>query len=60
MTKALENNEFQINAEKIKNFLTLCKLRVNSLIVFTAVIGMFLSYTWDGPLGYPYFQALLE
>ena len=41
MTKALENNEFQINAEKIKNFLTLCKLRVNSLIVFTAVIGMF-------------------
>ena len=43
MTKALENNEFQINAEKIKNFLTLCKLRVNSLIVFTAVIGMFLS-----------------
>ena len=40
MTKALENNEFQINAEKIKNFLTLCKLRVNSLIVFTAVIGM--------------------
>jgi protoheme IX farnesyltransferase len=51
MTKALENNEFQINAEKIKNFLTLCKLRVNSLIVFTAVIGMFLSTTgmvpWD-------------
>ena len=43
MTKALENNEFQINAEKIKNFLTLCKLRVNSLIVFPAVIGMFLS-----------------
>ena len=43
MTKALENNEFQLNAEKIKNFLTLCKLRVNSLIVFTAVIGMFLS-----------------
>ena len=51
MTKALENNEFQINAEKIKNFLTLCKLRVNSLIVFTAVIGMFLStpgmVAWD-------------
>ena len=51
MTKALENNEFQINAEKIKNFLTLCKLRVNSLIVFTAVIGMFLSthgmVPWD-------------
>ena len=51
MTKALENNEFQINAEKIKNFLTLCKLRVNSLIVFTAVIGMFLStpgmVQWD-------------
>ena len=51
MTKALENNEFQINAEKIKNFLTLCKLRVNSLIVFTAVIGMFLStpgmVRWD-------------
>ena len=51
MTKALENNKFQINAEKIKNFLTLCKLRVNSLIVFTAVIGMFLStpgmVPWD-------------
>ena len=51
MTKALESNEFQINAEKIKNFLTLCKLRVNSLIVFTAVIGMFLStpgmVPWD-------------
>ena len=51
MTKALENNEFQINAEKIKNFLTLCKLRVNSLIVFTAVIVMFLStpgmVPWD-------------
>ena len=51
MTKALENNEFQINAEKIKNFLTLCKLRVNSLIVFTAIIGMFLStpgmVPWD-------------
>ena len=51
MTKALENNEYQINAEKIKNFLTLCKLRVNSLIVFTAVIGMFLStpgmVPWD-------------
>lgn len=51
MTKALENNEFQINAEKIKNFLSLCKLRVNSLIVFTAVIGMFLStpgmVPWD-------------
>ena len=51
MTKALENNEFQLNAEKIKNFLTLCKLRVNSLIVFTAVIGMFLStpgmVPWD-------------
>ena len=51
MTKALENNEFQINAEKIKNFLTLCKLRVISLIVFTAVIGMFLStpgmVPWD-------------
>jgi protoheme IX farnesyltransferase len=51
MTKALENNELQINAEKIKNFLTLCKLRVNSLIVFTAVIGMFLStpgmVPWD-------------
>ena len=49
MTKALENNEFQINAEKIKNFLTLCKLRVNSLIVFTAVIGMFLSTPWMVP-----------
>jgi len=51
MTKALENKEFQINAEKVKNFLTLCKLRVNSLIVFTAVIGMFLStpgmVPWD-------------
>ena len=51
MTKALENNEFQINSEKIKNFLTLCKLRVNSLIVFTAIIGMFLStpgmVPWD-------------
>ena len=51
MNKAFENNEFQINAEKIKNFLTLCKLRVNSLIVFTAVIGMFLStpgmVPWD-------------
>ena len=51
MTKTLENKEFQINAEKVKNFLTLCKLRVNSLIVFTAVIGMFLStpgmVPWD-------------
>lgn len=27
----------------LKNFLVLCKLRVNSLIVFTAVIGMFLA-----------------
>lgn len=27
----------------LKNFLILCKLRVNSLIVFTAVIGMFLA-----------------
>jgi heme o synthase len=51
MTKALENKAFQINSEKIKSFLTLCKLRVNSLIVFTAVIGMFLStpemVPWD-------------
>ena len=51
MTKALENKAFQISAEKIKSFLTLCKLRVNSLIVFTAVIGMFLStpgmVPWD-------------
>ena len=51
MTKAVENKAFQISAEKIKSFLTLCKLRVNSLIVFTAVIGMFLStpgmVPWD-------------
>ena len=51
MTKALEKKAFQTNAEKIKSFLTLCKLRVNSLIVFTAVIGMFLStpgmVPWD-------------
>ena len=51
MTKTLENRSFQINGQKIKSFLTLCKLRVNSLIVFTAVIGMFLStpgmVPWD-------------
>ena len=51
MTKTLENKEFKINAGKIKSFLTLCKLRVNTLIVFTAVIGMFLStpgmVPWD-------------
>ena len=51
MTKTLENRSFQINGKKIKSFLILCKLRVNSLIVFTAVIGMFLStpgmVPWD-------------
>ena len=51
MTKTLENRSFQINGNKIKSFLILCKLRVNSLIVFTAVIGMFLStpgmVPWD-------------
>ncbi|MDC0931735.1 heme o synthase [Methylophilaceae bacterium] len=51
MTKTLENRIFQINGKKIKSFLILCKLRVNSLIVFTAVIGMFLStpgmVPWD-------------
>ena len=51
MTKTLENRSFQINGKKIKSFLILCKLRVNLLIVFTAVIGMFLStpgmVPWD-------------
>jgi protoheme IX farnesyltransferase len=51
MTKTLENKSFQINGKKIKSFLILCKLRVNLLIVFTAVIGMFLStpgmVPWD-------------
>ena len=51
MTKTLENRSFQINGKKIQSFLILCKLRVNSLIVFTAVIGMFLStpgmVPWD-------------
>jgi len=43
MARVIENKNFQINGKKLKNFLTLCKVRVNSLIVFTAVIGMFLS-----------------
>ena len=51
MARVIENKTFQINGKKIKSFLTLCKLRVNSLIVFTAVIGMFLStpgmVPWD-------------
>ena len=51
MNKTLENKAFQINSEKIKSFLTLCKLRVNSLIVFTAVIGMFLSTPGMVPWG---------
>jgi len=43
MARVIENKNFEINGKKLKNFLTLCKVRVNSLIVFTAVIGMFLS-----------------
>jgi heme o synthase len=31
-------------AQTLKQFIGLCKLRVNSLIVFTAVIGMMLAY----------------
>ena len=36
--------------ENLKSFFALCKPRVNSLIVFTAVIGMFLSTPGMVPL----------
>ena len=42
MMKAIfSRNHYSANG--LKNFITLCKPRVNALIVFTAVIGMFLS-----------------
>ena len=40
--KAIFNRNYY-SASGLKNFITLCKPRVNALIVFTAVIGMFLS-----------------
>ena len=42
MIKAIFNKNYY-SADGLKNFITLCKPRVNALIVFTAVIGMFLS-----------------
>ena len=42
MIKAIFNRNYY-SATGLKNFITLCKPRVNALIVFTAVIGMFLS-----------------
>ena len=42
MMKAIFNRNYY-SASGLKNFITLCKPRVNALIVFTAVIGMFLS-----------------
>ena len=38
------------SVENFKSFFTLCKPRVNALIVFTAVIGMFLSTPGMVPL----------
>lgn len=37
--------------ERLSDFFTLCKPRVNSLIVFTAMIGMFLASPGFPPLG---------
>ena len=42
MTKAM-NNKFSGLHIDLKNFFILCKPRVTALIVFTAVIGMFLA-----------------
>jgi len=42
MIKAIFNKNYY-STDGLKNFITLCKPRVNALIVFTAVIGMFLS-----------------
>tara|TARA_B110000037_G_scaffold83626_1_gene99427 strand:+ start:6233 stop:7141 length:909 start_codon:yes stop_codon:yes gene_type:complete len=42
MIKVIFNRNYY-SATGLKNFITLCKPRVNALIVFTAVIGMFLS-----------------
>ena len=42
MIKAIFNKNYY-SADGLNNFITLCKPRVNALIVFTAVIGMFLS-----------------
>ena len=42
MIKVIFNKNYY-SADGLKNFITLCKPRVNALIVFTAVIGMFLS-----------------
>ncbi len=38
-------------AQRLADFFALCKPRVNSLIVFTAMIGMFLASTGFPPLG---------
>ena len=40
-------------ADRISDYLQLCKLKVVGLIVFTAVVGMFLAVPGLPPLGIP-------
>ena len=42
MSKAVAQKNYYSN-ESLKNFFALCKPRVTALIVFTAIIGMFLA-----------------
>ena len=49
MTKAILIKNY-CSVESLKAFFALCKPRVNALIVFTAVIGMFLSTPGMVPL----------
>tara|TARA_Y100000746_G_scaffold232808_1_gene251906 strand:- start:2297 stop:3205 length:909 start_codon:yes stop_codon:yes gene_type:complete len=49
MIKAISIKSY-FSVENFKSFFTLCKPRVNALIVFTAVIGMFLSTPGMVPL----------
>ena len=41
----------QARPSRLRAFASLCKLRVNSLIVFTAMVGMMLAQTGFPPLG---------
>ena len=49
MTKTISIKNY-CSSENLKTFFALCKPRVNALIVFTAVIGMFLSTPGMVPL----------
>ena len=49
MIKTIPNKSY-CSIENLKSFFALCKPRVNALIVFTAVIGMFLSTPGMVPL----------